>query len=102
VLEEDFLYADGEKDRRVWTIRKIDRHTYEGRADDVIGVAEGRLFGQALYWNYEIDLKVKDSTYRLHFDDWMYLQPDNVLMNRAVMSKFGIKVGEVVLFFTKP
>ena len=35
------------------------------------------------------------------FDDWMFLQPDDVLVNRATVSKFGFKVGEVTLFFTK-
>jgi len=32
-LVEDFFYADGETDRRIWTIRKIDENTYEGTAD---------------------------------------------------------------------
>jgi hypothetical protein len=31
----------------------------------------------------------------------MYLQPDGVLINRATVSKFGFKVGEVTLFFSK-
>ena len=44
VLDEHFQYSDGEQDRRVWTIKKIDDNSYVGRADDVIGLAqEGKL-----------------------------------------------------------
>ena len=41
VLDEQFDYSDGERDRRVWTITKLNDHAYEGRADDVVGVARG-------------------------------------------------------------
>ena len=34
--------------------------------------------------------------------DWMFLQPSNVLINRAKVSKFGIEVGSVTLAFIKP
>ena len=40
VLDEDFTYADGKKERRVWTIKKQgDR--YIGTAADVVGEALG-------------------------------------------------------------
>ena len=45
-LEEDFVYADGETSRRVWRIRRLDEHRYEGEAADVIGKASGLSFGQ--------------------------------------------------------
>ena len=102
VLREKFFYTDGEKEERVWRITEQDEHSYEGRAADVVGHAVGRAFGQALQWRYALNLKVDDSTLRVNFDDWMFLQPDNVLINRAVMSKFGIKIGEVLLVFHKP
>jgi len=37
----------------------------------------------------------------VQFDDWMYLMDDKVMLNKAVMSKFGIQLGEVTLSFTK-
>ena len=101
VLDERFLYSDGEKDRRVWTIRKIDAHRYEGQAADVIGVAIGEAYGNALNWQYDMDLKVGEGTLRVHFNDWMFLQESGVLVNRARVSKFGIEIGEVTLFFQK-
>ncbi len=101
VLEEDFVYADGTLDRRVWTINKIDDHNYEGRAADVIGHATGQIYGNALNWAYTLDLPYKDSTVEVKFDDWMFLQPDGVLLNKAKMTKFGFYLGEVTLVFQR-
>ena len=101
VLEEDFVYADGTLDRRVWTISKIDEHHYEGRADDVIGHATGIAYGNALNWSYTLDLPYKDSTVKVQFDDWMFLHEDGLLINRAKMTKFGIFLGEVTLVFQR-
>jgi hypothetical protein len=33
------------------------------------------------------------------FDDWMFLIDERVMLNKAVMSKFGIRLGEVTLAF---
>lgn len=101
VLDEDFLYSDGEVDKRIWRLRRIDEHTYEGRADDVIGVAKGHLEGNAFNFSYILDLPYRDGTIKVKFDDWMFLQPDGVMINRAVMSKFGIRLGEVTLVFQR-
>jgi len=99
ILDERFEYSDGELDRRVWTIEKTGEHTYEGRADDVIGKAEGQAYGNALNWRYDMDLKVGDGTLRVHFNDWMFLQPSGVLLNRARVTKLGVEVGTVTLAF---
>ena len=101
VLDERFQYADGETDRRVWTIRKTGDHTYEGAADDVAGTASGASYGNALNWRYDMDLKVGDDTWRVRFDDWMFLQPSGVLLNRARVSKWGVTIGTVTLAFMK-
>jgi len=101
VLDERFLYSDGERDRRVWKITKTGDHSYEGQAGDVIGIAKGEAYGNALNWRYDMDLKVGDGTLRVHFNDWMYLQPSGVLINKARVSKFGIDIGEVTLAFMK-
>lgn len=101
VLDEKFTYATGEKEKRVWTITKVDENTYTGTAGDVVGVARGRSFGNALSWNYYLNLKVGDGTWKVHFDDWMFLQPKGVLLNRAVVTKWGVEIGQVQLAFSK-
>ncbi len=100
-LDEHFTFADGETDRRVWTIRRIDANAYEGTADDVIGTAKGKLFGNALNWTYRVNLAMGDRSLRVRFDDWLFLQPDGVLINRARVTKFGFEVGQVTLFFQR-
>lgn len=101
VLEEYFTYADGELQERVWTIRRIDEHRYTGTAADVIGEAQGEVRGNALHWTYQLSLKVGDRNWKVDFDDWMFLQPDDVLLNRARVSKFGFDIGSVTLAFRK-
>lgn len=101
ILDERFVYSDGEKDRRVWRITKRDDHTYEGRADDVIGIATGSTYGNALHWQYELDLKVGDGTWQVKFDDWMFLQADGVLLNKATVSKWGLEIGTVFISFAR-
>ncbi|MCG5497117.1 DUF3833 domain-containing protein [Ectothiorhodospira variabilis] len=101
VLEEDFVYDDGEKDRRVWRLKRLDAQHYEGRADDVEGTAKGKLCGQAFNFTYVLRLPISGRIWRVNFDDWMFMHEDGVLVNRAVMSKFGIRLGEVTLFFRR-
>jgi len=101
VLDEHFTYMDGEKDRRVWKIKKHNDHHYEGKADDVIGTAKGESFGNALNWRYDMDLKVGNGTWRVHFNDWMFLQADGVLINRARVTKWGLEIGQITLAFQK-
>ena len=100
-LDEDFTYADGTKQRRVWTITKLDESHYEGRAADVVGVAKGVAAGNALRWSYVLALPVGEKIYHVNFDDWFYLQDEKVLLNRSVMSKFGLRLGELTLAFQK-
>ena len=100
-LTEDFVYADGETDRRIWIIRRTGEHTYEGTADDVIGSATGEISGNALHWTYSLALPYGDSSITVTFDDWMFLQDDDTLLNQAKVSKLGIPVGEVTLFFRR-
>lgn len=102
VLVEDFLYDDGEVDQRIWRIRRTGETSYSGRAADVVGEAQGESSGNAVNWRYTMDLKVGDGTLRVKFDDWMFLQEGGVLINRARVSKFGLEIGTVSLFFTKP
>jgi len=101
-LDERFDYADGEKDQRIWTITQKGEGRYEGLAADIVGKAIGTSAGNALNWSYDMDLKVGESNYRVHFNDWMFLQQGNVMINRARVSKWGFDVGEVSLFFRKP
>jgi len=100
-LEEQFQYYDGETQKRVWTITKTADNRYVGKAADILDQATGELEGSAMRWAYQMDLPVGDTTYRITFDDWMFLMNDGVLINRSYLKKFGITVAELTLFMQK-
>ena len=100
-LDEKFIYDDGEKDQRIWSIKILGDNKYSGQAADVLGEATGVAKGNALNWKYKLNLKVKDSTIKVDFDDWMFLQDKNILINRAEVKKWGINIGVVTITFLK-
>ena len=104
-LAEDFLYDDGERAERIWVIRQLataDGHLhYEGTAADVSGKASGQISGNALNWEYDVVLNMSGSDVKVHFDDWIYRQDEDVAINRAFVSKFGFEIGSVTLVFLR-
>jgi hypothetical protein len=101
ILDEVFDYADGATDNRRWEIVRNSDGTLTGTAGDILGPASGTLSGNAMRWQYEMDLPVGDKTYRVKFDDWLWMLDKDILVNRSYIKKFGIKVAEVTLFFEK-
>ncbi len=101
VLDERFTYSDGSTQRRVWRLTRHADGRYTGTADDVAGEASGRTAGNAFQWSYVLKLPVDGTVYEVSFDDWMYLVDERVMLNRATMSKFGVRLGEVTLSFQK-
>jgi hypothetical protein len=99
VLDEAFVFANGETDRRVWTFERVDEHTWNGSANDVEGNVEARQYGNAFHMRYPLDIEVSGRTLTFTMDDWMYLQPDGKLINRTAMRKFGLTLGEITLVF---
>ncbi|CAH1044644.1 DUF3833 domain-containing protein [Halomonas sp. TD01] len=98
-LDETFLFADGETDRRVWTFERVDDQHWVGTANDVEGQVDARQYGYAFHMRYPLDIEVSGRTIRFTMDDWMYLQPDGRLINRTAMRKFGLTLGEITLVF---
>lgn len=101
ILTEDFVYEDASTERRVWTLTKTGPDTWTGTAPGVTAVAMGRESGDTFNWRYTIDLPIGDDTMRATFDDWMWLMSDRTLLNRAYMSRAGIPLGEVIIWFEK-
>ena len=105
-LDETFLYDDGEQDFRKWVIRRAGKGKdgevlYEGSAEDITGVASGAISGNALNWEYDVVLSIDGRKVEVHFDDWIYQQHEDVAINRAYVSKFGIEIGSVTIVFLR-
>ena len=101
ILDEKFIYSDGTKQQRIWKLKDLGMGTYQGSASDVVGIAEGQSSGNALQWKYILSLPVDDKVWEVQFEDWMYQIDQNVMINKAQMTKWGIYLGEVTLSFTK-
>ena len=101
ILDEVFNWNDGERQTRQWIINKIDEHNYEGTASDVVGTAKGYSYGPAFKFEYVLLVPVKGKNIKIAFDDWIFMQDERVAINRATMTKFGIKVAELTVMFVK-
>jgi hypothetical protein len=102
VLDERFTYSDGKTERRVWRLTDEGGGRWSGRADDVVGTADRRGRRQCAELALHAAPAGRRQVYEVQFDDWMYLMDERVMLNKAVMSKFGIRLGEVTLAFHKP
>ena len=101
VLDEVFNWTDGEKQTRQWIITKIDENNYEGTASDVVGKARGYSYGPAFKFEYVLLVPIKGKNVKITFDDWIFMQDERVAINRATMTKFGVKVAELTVMFVK-
>ncbi|MDB2360088.1 DUF3833 domain-containing protein, partial [Alphaproteobacteria bacterium] len=101
VLNETFLYDNGEEEFRRWEITKTGEKTYQGSSSDIKGIALGERSGNAVNWHYTLKLKYKDGIMLVKFDDWLIMQDEKNVFNKATMKKFGVRLGDVYLFFKK-
>ena len=78
ILDEKFVWNDGEIQNRQWTINKIDEHNYEGTAGDVVGTAKGFSYGPAFKFEYVLLVPVKRREMKITFDDWIFMQDERL------------------------
>ncbi len=97
ILEEDFVFDDGEESRRVWTLTPAGDGVYVATAGDVVGEGRASVAGNAMFLDYVLRVPYGDGTIDLKIDDRMYLLTPDVLINESQMRKFGFRVGEIVL-----
>jgi len=100
-LTEDFVYEDGTTERRVWELQQTGPESWRGSAEGVIGEATGEEAGNAFNWRYTIDLPTPDGPLRASFDDWLWRLDDRVMVNRAYVTKYGIEIGQLSIFFRR-
>jgi hypothetical protein len=100
-IEEDFIFDDGEKQRRVWTLTRHGDGSYIGTAGDVVGDAIGKVAGNSMFLKYVLAVPYGDGTINLVIDDRMYLVNPDTLINESEMRKFGLNVGQIILVIRK-
>jgi len=98
-LSEHIAYADGPSEERVWRIRPTGPDGYAAETRDLVGLASGVARGCVFNLSYRLNLALGPRRLTVRFDDWMYLQPDGLLINRAAVSKFGLLLGQITCVF---
>lgn len=101
ILDEEFIFNDGEKQKRVWKIKKLPNGTYSATAGDVVNEGLGEVSGNSMFLKYVLAVPYKGKTINITIDDRMYLVKPNILINESIMTKFGFKVGQIILVIKK-
>ncbi len=96
-LDEDFIFNDGETQKRIWTLTPDGEGGYIGTAGDVIGGGTLSFSGNAIFLDYVLRVPYGDGTIDLRVDDRMYLVKPDVVINESRLSKWGLSVGKILL-----
>ena len=101
-LREDFVYDDGEKDRKTWRFVRTGPTTYRGTREDVIGTTTLRVDGNTARFNYLVDLDPGPEKNIVRFFDKMVLSDDGKsITNTATVWKYILPVARVRVDFKR-
>jgi hypothetical protein len=101
VLEERFVYDTGETETRTWHVTPNGAGRFLATCDDCVGSASGESDADSVRMSYRFRLKLRAREIIVAFDDRLYRMGDTIAVNRATMSKWGFKLGELSLFFQR-
>lgn len=97
-LVEDFVFDDGERDRKTWRLRRVSPGHYVGTREDVVGEAIGVQDGNVFRLEYDVILPSENGGGRkVHFRDVMALDANGDVINNATIGWFGLRVASVSL-----
>jgi hypothetical protein len=100
-LVEDFVYADGERDRKTWRFTKTGPNTYKGTREDVVGETLVTVKGDTARFSYQVYLDPENRKNLVRFYDTMTLHDDGTVQNKALVTKFGLPVGTTRVDFRR-
>ena len=100
-LDERFVYDDGRAENRVWFVTPLAEGRFKATCDDCIGEALGVCTGDTIRMCYAFRLKLPSRTMAVDFDDRLHRMSETTAVNRATMRKWGVKLGELSLFFER-
>jgi hypothetical protein len=100
-LREAFHYASGETETRVWRVAPSGAGRFVATCPDCIGEARGESDADSVRMRYRFRLKLARRSLVVDFDDRLFRVGAQSAVNRAVMRKWGIRLGELSLFFQR-
>ena len=100
-LHERFVFDDGERQERTWHLTRAADGSFTGRAEDSVSEAHGRFAEGVAYLSSVLKLRIGKRSVALHFDDAFYEAGPGLVLNRSTMSKWGIRLGQILIQFRK-
>jgi hypothetical protein len=101
VVEESFIYDDGKTEQRTWRLRATGIGRFTASCPDCIGIARGEMSESGAAMTYDFRLPIKSANVVLNFADRFYPLGENRMLNRAIVSKWGVRVGELTISFER-
>jgi len=101
LLEEHFLFDDGERQQRTWRLLRGSGQDFTGHCDDSIGEARGSFECGRATLDSTLRLKVRNRSIPMTFKDVFYDTGAGTVLNRSTVSKWGIRLGQVLILFRK-
>jgi hypothetical protein len=102
LLEEALTYQDGSREERRWQLVRGENGRFTGRCNDVIGQAHGRFEAQNSRMLYRFHLKTSGRVLTVRLDDRLYRLNRTTVLNRAIMRKWGVRLGVLLVVYGKP
>ena len=100
-VTENFTYGDGASETRIWHFRVATQGRFTGHCSDLAGVAEGRNGDGRSTMDYLIRLAMGKRKLTLRFADLFVPIDATTVLNRATVSKWGIRLGQTLIVFRK-
>lgn len=100
-LHERFVFDDGEPQERTWVLTRGADRTFTGHAEDSVSPAHGHFAEGVAYLSSELRLKIGKRAIAMRFDDAFYAAGPGLVLNRSTMSKWGIRLGQILIQFRK-
>ncbi|MDZ7905280.1 MAG: DUF3833 family protein [Cypionkella sp.] len=97
---EDFLYDDGDANTLTWVFDEVGASAdgavrWTGRREDTVGLAEVVEQGGVIRLTYTADFVSPSGTTRLGFSDVIYDAGAGLIVNDAIVTRWGIPVAKV-------
>lgn len=102
IIQEEFLFNDGEKDARTWMI-SIDNknNNFTAIAHDIIGTAKGSNYGNTILVEYVLTILDGKNRSNVNTKDFIYLIDDKSAISIAKLSGFIFDKGKIVTSYKK-
>lgn len=101
ILDESFRFDDGEEMQRTWTLERSANGAFTGTCADAPVPAQGTLGHDRATMKSTLLLTVGTRKIAMNFDDVFYPVDGATVLNRSIIRKWGVTIGQVLIIFRK-